>query len=297
MPLQTQPKTLRDVIEKVNSDHRTNYKLVSQFSTGEWGAYKIFDTKHGDAVLKFFLDLKDTNIVDPNPNLAGKITTQLRSLGYPTPKYLYSGKLKSEGLYWVQEVLPGKPLWENPTVEQVSQLLMFLKFQQDHAVSDEQNLSKFVKSVVFEEAFGKARKLRNYSKETKTLLKDSLELASGAKRLKLPDKDIVHGDFSYHQAMVKSGKITGIIDWQEAGCGDWLIDLTRLIYSLHDRPKLASPIVGELKKHDPRRIKLYTAYTVLEMVSWPVERHDREVSSGSINKAKSAINFVSNCIW
>jgi len=297
MPLQISNNKVKEVVEIVNSDHGTNYKLISQFSTGEWGAYKIDERKHGNAVLKFFLDLKDTNIVNSNPDLAGAITSRLRSRGYLAPKYLYSGRLYKEGLYWVQEILPGEPLWKNPTVEQVSQLLKFLRLQKGQAYSDEQNLSDFARSVVFEEAFGKAKKLRNYSEETRALLRDSLELASVAKGLELPNKDIVHGDFSYHQAMVKDGEITGVIDWQEAGCGDWLIDLTRLIYSLHDRPKLAKPIIDELKKQDPRRIKLYTAYTVIEMMSWPVERHDREVSSGSINKAKSAINFVSNCIW
>lgn len=119
----------------------------------------------------------------------------------------------------------------------------------------------------------------------------------GIENLSLPNKDIVHGDFSYHQAMVENGKIIGIIDWEEAGCGDWLIDLTRLIYSLHDRPKLAAPVVKKLKQHDPRKIKLYTAYTVLEMISWPVYKHSREILSGAINKAKSAVYFVNNCIF
>jgi len=297
MPLKISNEKVKEVIGIINSDHGTNYELIDQFGTGEWGAYRIAESDRAQVVLKFFLDLKDTNIVNPNPSLAGKITDKLRSLGYPTPRYLYSGKLYQDGLYWVQELLPGEPLWKNPSVAQVKNLLSLLKLQKNQAVSSEQNLSELVKTVVFEAAYGKADKLRNYSDDTKMLLHQSIELAKEAKELSLPNKDIVHGDFSYHNAMIKDGEITGIIDWQEAGCGDWLIDLSRLIYSLHDRPKLAEPIVEECRKHDPRRIKLYTAYTVLEMVSWPVDRHDHDVSTGSINKAKSAINFVSKCIW
>lgn len=294
MPIEIPLSKVEEVINKINTDHGTKYELINRFSTGEWGAYRIGEPGEKARVLKFFLNLQDTNIVDADPDLAKEIANRLRSLGYPTPKYFQTGRLYKEGLYWVQEELPGEPLWKDPTVEQVEELLSFLKLQRNQAVSEKQNLSEFVKAVVFKGEFGKVAKLRVYSSETRKLLNQVMKLAEGLEDLPLSNKDIVHGDFSYHQAMVENGKITGIIDWEEAGCGDWLIDLTRLIYSLHDRPKLAAPLVKELKQHDPRKIKLYTAYTVLEMVSWPVSRHDREISSGSINKAKSAIHFVNN---
>lgn len=297
MPIDIPLEKVNEVVGVINSNHGTKYKLVDRFSTGEWGAYRLIEPGKKSVVLKFCLDLQDTNITDADPNLAREITDRLRSLGYPAPKHLQCGRLYKEGLYWVQEELLGEPLWKNPTVGQVKKLLSFLKLQRNQAVFEKQNLSEFVKAVVFKGKFGKAAKLKNYSSETKTLLDQALKLAEGAENLPLSNKDIVHSDFSYHQVMVKDDKITGIIDWQEAGCGDWLIDLSRLIYSLHDRPKLAGPIVEECRKHDPRKIKLYTAYTVLEMVSWPVEKHNYEVSSGSINKAKSAIQFVGNCIF
>ncbi len=149
-----------------------------------------------------------------------------------------------------------------------------------------------VKAVLFKGHGGKTDKFRRYSTETRAVLDDAMELAEGLAVLPLPDTDIVHGDFSYHQAMVEDCKITGIIDWQEAGCGDWLIDLTRLIYSLHDRPSRAAPIMEELRAHDTRRIRLYTAFTVVEMVAWPVDRLDRKVAAGSLNKARSALRFA-----
>ncbi|MCJ7636086.1 MAG: hypothetical protein MUO21_01200, partial [Nitrososphaeraceae archaeon] len=73
--------------------------------------------------------------------------------------------------------------------------------------------------------------------------------------------------------------------------GDWLIDLTRLIYSLHDRPKLTAPIIKKLKKQDIRRIKLYTVFTVLEMISWPIKFNPQNIEN-AFNKAKSAVDFV-----
>lgn len=248
MSLDTPFGKVDEVIDIINFNHGTEHKLIDRFfGTGEWGAYRIAEPGEKPVVLKFFLDLQDTNIVDPDPNLAKRITDRLRMLGSPTPKYLISGRLYKEGLYWVQEELPGEPLWKNPTVEQVKKLLSFLKRQRNQAVSEKQNLSEFVKAVVFKGDFGKVAKLRSYSSETKTLLDEAMKLAEGTENLPLPNNDIVHGDFSYHQVMVKDGKITGIIDWQEAGCGDWLIDLTRLIYSLHDRPKISRPDCKRVK--------------------------------------------------
>jgi hypothetical protein len=60
--------------------------------------------------------------VDVEPDRAKEITDSLRLLGYPTPRYLLAGRFNKEGLYWVQEELPGDPLWKDPTVEQVKKL-------------------------------------------------------------------------------------------------------------------------------------------------------------------------------
>ncbi len=253
------------IIDQINAAHGRAYRLVERFKTGEQGAYRIAEPGCPPVVLKFFTDLRDTSILDPDPYRAGRITARLRALGYPAPRYLHAGRLHGEGLYWVQEELPGEALWVDPTVEQVEELVGLLKLQRVQAVSKKQNLSQLVKAVLFEGHGGMTDKLSGYSTETRAVLEDAMDLAEGAADLPLPDTDIVHGDFSYHQAMVEDGRITGIIDWQEAGCGDWLIDLTRLVYSLHDRPRLAAPLMEELRAHDTRRIRLYTAFTAVEM--------------------------------
>lgn len=292
MAMNRSVEQVNQVLDIINATHGTEFTLLSRFSTGMWGAYRIAQPDGQSAVLKFVTDLHDTNIVDPNPHLPGMITDRLRTLGYPTPRYLLAGRLHEDGLYWVQEELPGMPLWVDPTVEQVERLICFLKLQRNQSVSREQNLSQFVKAVLFKAHRGMTDRLKNHSGETRTILDVAMGLAEGAADLPLPDTDIVHGDFSYHQVMVEDGRITGIIDWQEAGCGDWLIDLTRLIYSLHDRPMLTAPIMEELSGHDTRRIKLYTAFTAVEMVAWPVHQHGRDVATGSMNKARSALRFA-----
>lgn len=139
--------------------------------------------------------------------------------------------------------------------------------------------------------------MQNYSSEISEFMDKLMLSIKNLEGLILPKSDIVHGDFSYHQVMIDDEKITGIIDWQEAGCGDWLVDLTRLIYSLHDRPQLANPIIKHVKQEDLPRIRLYTAFTAIEMLSWPFEQAQTNIEK-AFNKAKSAVNFVfeKNCI-
>lgn len=290
-------KDINKVIRTVNENHGTNYELLNCFDKGELGAYRIIEPGKSSVVLKFFTDLSNTNIIDPDPELAKNITDRLLSLGYPVPKYIYSGRI-GNGLYWVQQELSGNPLWQNPTVEQIEKVLSFLSLQKNQAVSKKQNYSLIVKNTVFGNRLGGLRSIQNYSTEMNEFLENLTLSVKNLEGVSLPNSDIVHGDFSYHQVMVDDGKITGIIDWQDAGCGDWLVDLTRLIYSLHDRPLLTAPIIKKVKKEDLLKIRLYTAFTTIEMLSWPIQQNQINVEN-SFNKAKSAVNFVfvKNCTY
>jgi len=291
-------KKVNEVIEVVNAQHDTSYKLLSRFPEGVCGAYRISEPKKQAAVLKFFSNFRDANIIDADPKIQKEIIDRLLLLGYPVPRYIHTGTFGTAGLYSVQQELPGKPLWESPTVEQVERLLSLLELQRNQAVSVKQDLSKFAKDTIFGDRAEKRNFLKNHSKEINEFLESMMLSVRGLEDLLLPTSDIVHGDFSYHNAMVSDGEIIGIIDWQEAGCGDWLMDLTRLIYSLHDRPTLAALIIEKLKQQDLRRIKLYTVYTVLDMVSWQIQANQTNTAiAKAFNKAKSAVNFVftNNC--
>jgi hypothetical protein len=285
------------VIRAVNARHGTHYELLNRFDKGEWGAYCIAEPGNQPVVLKFFMNLASTNIVDADPDLARNISDRLLTLGYPVPKYIYSGSI-NHGLYWVQQELPGKPLWQNPTVPQIEEILSFLLLQKNQAVSEKQNYSLLIKDTVFGIRLRGLQPIQIYSSEIRGFLEKLMLSVKDLEELTLPKSDIVHGDFSYHQVMIDDGKITGIIDWQEAGCGDWLVDLTRLIYSLHDRPHLANPIIKHVTQEDLPRIRLYTAFTAIEMLSWPIEQNHTTIEK-SFNKAKSVVRFVfeKNCLY
>ena len=298
MWVRLKPEEINEVIKTVNKNHGANYELLGHFDQGEWGAYRIAEPGNKPVVLKFFTNFSNTNIVDADPELAKNITNRLLSLEYPVPEYLYSGRT-GNGLYWVQQELPGQPLWQNPTVEQIEKVLSFLLLQRNQAVSEKQNYSLIVKDTVFGNRLGGLKSIQNSSFEMQQFLSNLKRAVKDLESLYLPITDIVHGDFSYHQVMVDNkGDITGIIDWQEAGCGDWLVDLARLIYSLHDRPHLVNPIIEYVRQEDLPKIRLYTAFTTIEMLLWPVQQNQENVEN-AFNKAKSAVDFVfvKNCTY
>lgn len=290
MPVNIPQDKINKVIKFINDKHNTNFQFLNQYEGGEWGAFQIAELGKIPVVLKYYPDLSENSLIDPDPDLAPLITNRLLELGYPVPKYLFTGTLEPNGLYWIQEELAGKPLSQDPSVEQVKRMLSLIDLQKGQAVSSQQNWSHIAKEVMFENKFGWCESLKSFSSETMELVDMILNATKGLENLELPTSDIVHGDYSYRQAMVENDQIVGIIDWQEAGCGDLAIDLTRLLYSLHDRPSLVAPIVEKLNTHDPRKIKLYVAFTAFEMVGWRVEQNPG--LDKSIQKAISALDFV-----
>ncbi|MFD2935858.1 phosphotransferase family protein [Spirosoma flavum] len=44
------------------------------------------------------------------------------------------------------------------------------------------------------------------------------------------DRHYVHGDFGFENALADGNHLTAILDWAELRCGDWLYDLTYIVY-------------------------------------------------------------------
>ena len=86
MWIERKTEEINEAVRTVNENHGTNYELLSRFDKGEWGAYRIAEPSKEPVVLKFFTNLSNTNIVDPDPELATEITDKLFSLGYPVPR-------------------------------------------------------------------------------------------------------------------------------------------------------------------------------------------------------------------
>lgn len=281
------------VIAMINSQLETAYQYQDKVDTGEWGAYRILEGSGEPRILKFVTDCSSTNIFDATPDHYRKLNRHLLKLGYPVPRYTHLGTLGSGGFYWIMEQLPGKPFSGSPNLRQIANLLELLSLQKGEAVSEKQDWSAWVKEVVFRTSCPRKEVVLSYSPETAAFLKKILRQVNDLRDIRLPNEDIVHGDFSYYQLMLEKSQITGLVDWQEAGCGDWLFDLTHLIYRLHDRPVLVSPVVELIPPGVKERIRLYLAFIIMEFLWWGIKYHPEEMA-GSFSKAQSAYDFVFN---
>ena len=52
---------------------------------------------------------------------------------------------------------------------------------------------------------------------------------------------IVHGDFHHGNALVAEDEVTGVLDWEIAGPGDWRFDLVVLAFGCHISPGSCDP--------------------------------------------------------
>ena len=84
---------------------------------------------------------------------------------------------------------------------------------------------------------------------------------------------IVHGDFHHGNALVDGDEVTGVIDWEVAGPGDWRFDLVMLAFGCYIRPDSCEPAASALvteavRSHCPDDVAaLMMACQVLRLAS------------------------------
>ena len=61
---------------------------------------------------------------------------------------------------------------------------------------------------------------------------------------------IVHGDFHHANVLVDRDEVTGVLDWEIAGPGDWRFDLVVLAFGCHIAPGSCEPAASSWS---PRR--------------------------------------------
>ena len=77
-----------ELLQEINAIHITTFELGERYTTGEQGAFAVFDHQGKRGVLKW---TPGTHALD-RLEQARAITDRLRSVGYPAPGYLYIGQ-------------------------------------------------------------------------------------------------------------------------------------------------------------------------------------------------------------
>ena len=64
---------------------------------------------------------------------------------------------------------------------------------------------------------------------------------------------MVHNDFSHRNVLVIGDEVTGIVDWEQAGTGDWRMDLSTLAYWAALEPAAVAAEAASLVDAELRR--------------------------------------------
>jgi hypothetical protein len=237
-------QSVADIVDHINDRHQGPWTLARKLSGGyHLGAYELAAADSRRAVLKWW----PASDASDDLSATARAVESARLAGWPTPKWFAFGTLPDGRQYMIEEFIDGSEL-TGISSREVDQLLAANRIQADRRPETRRNWSEAVWRVVFEGGGGLADRMRA-NPESARLLRRVEELTGGARAIRLPSTDLVHGDFGLVNVLVRDGKCF-VIDADRAGRGCRAIDLAEL---------LTSATVGryspELIDSDARRIK------------------------------------------
>jgi Phosphotransferase enzyme family len=146
---------------------------------------------------------------------AAPIIRQARAAGWPTPAWLAVGTTSQGWPYEVQEWVDGSAM-DHLGVEQAEMILGLLDTQAGIAPRGPQNWSAYNYEVVFDDRAGIAGQLRASSVEGAEIVASFGGLCDRYRSCELRVADLVHGDLSTENILVRAGQVVGVIDAEAA---------------------------------------------------------------------------------
>jgi aminoglycoside phosphotransferase (APT) family kinase protein len=232
----------------------------------------LLDEPGGErAVLKI-----DAGTVD-HLHATARVVEDLRARGYPTPRWLFTGRIADGTTYHVQEFVPGE-LAGRPTVMLARQLIELIEVNAGVDVWPERDLS----ACVVSELASCVADLRSASPEVSDVACRYEQLVARLGRIDLPGGEFVHGDLHWGNVLVHRGQVSGVIDIESGGSGTRAIDYGRLLRDTYFPHRLPEPGVREMIRRagdavaGPEVLALCTSAATLDNLCWRVRcRPDR----------------------
>ncbi len=276
-----------ELLRKINTIHQTTFVLGERYTTGEQGAFAIFNQEGKRGVLKWIPGANDSGRLER----ASVVTDQLHVIGYPVPRYLYIGEALG-GTYSIQLALPGISMSLSTTAEYLPRLLELNALQVDQAFPGLPDWhQEAVNTVLFGgEGYCLHSPLQQYSPVTATMLSDLQRLVSAHRETPHRENDVVHGDFQHTNILVHDDQIAGVVDWDAVHAGDCVFDIaTLLFYSYDDRIVREQLWQYALERASFRLLSVYLAHLILRQVDWSLRYHDQKTIEGYLNRGSTLL--------
>ena len=288
---------LTELVRHINRHHHTSFTLTSLLGGGTHGTYALLHADGTRAVLK----------PAPQPQrdeqLARtvRVVDALRSVGYPAPEYVHVGRAPDGTAYYVQQFLEGEPVADVTAglLEQILALNALQANRDARRIAGDQDWSRHVHCVVFEDESHWAPAMRAHSADTAALVEALQALTRSLAGVALPSDDVVHSDFGPGNVLAHAGRVTGIIDLEAAGCGSRAIDLAVLLRwgwegaALAERTRLAQHITSIAGPHSAA---LCLAYQVIDIVAFSIEHHNPAATPRRLQKAWDMLRFAQRAL-
>ncbi|MHB1445954.1 MAG: phosphotransferase [Acidimicrobiales bacterium] len=220
---------------------------------------------------------------------AGRVVEHMRAMGYPTPNWLGIGATASHVWYLV-EYVDGAPVPELiPSL--VAQLVEIVELQAGQATEPEFDHWPYLWRVATgqEEAFNS---VAAYSTEVSDLI-DRIRESCATVPAPPAGPDMVHGDLSIGNILVRQGRVVGVVDIGSAGSGSRASDLTTLHWYCFSsaldsaRGRLASRI-ADLVGRDGAIVLAGAQITL--MLEFPIRHGRHHIVPGVLSRGHQALD-------
>lgn len=218
-------------------------QVIEPLAGGHFGAFRVRAAGGTDAVLKVLPDWPElaVNKVQGAAELVGRLTDR----GYPAPRFLDVGVIGTD-VYTVQEYVAGAvPSGLTPTTARE-----LVGLWRAHDGAAQRVTDSHWGETVLARTIRRGDELRSATDDPRVLnvLDQAVAVASAADASVFRVGDVVHGDFSPGNLLVRDGAVAAVIDWEGAREGDSRADLLRLYAAAATWDTPESPVVSLLRK-------------------------------------------------
>jgi len=211
------------LVDLINTRHGTSWSVVGRIPGGsQQGAHALRNAEGERAVLKWHTG----NIRAEKLPQTAQIIEAARARGWPTSRWLAFGALPAESAYIIEELIDGV----TPTVIDaplLDRLLAANRVQAGLEPRTDQDWSAYIHQVLFDpDPQGDLARL--HARPATAAFATRLEaLTASARGVALPTADLVHGDFTPRNMIVRDGT-PYLVDAAHAGKGTRAYDLAVL---------------------------------------------------------------------
>lgn len=212
------------LIDLINKREGANWSVVRRIPGGsQQGAHEVRDGQGTRAVLKWHTG----HIPAERLPRTARLVERARAHGWPTPRWLAFGALPAQSAYIIEEFIDGVA----PTVIDealLERLLIANRLQADLQPETDSDWSAYIHGVVFDQdPNGDIARLRA-RRDTAAFAARLDEFTHLARGTALPTTDLVHGDFTPWNVLVRDGSPL-LVDAAHAGKGTRAYDLAVLL--------------------------------------------------------------------